>query len=88
MTTSGSAQALDGGDPWGRTRESKAGAFGRHHVTSTIRLFVDARGRDRPRLGITVRRRSSAGHMLVQYWSNTERDPFAWAPALAVCVSV
>jgi len=46
---------VDGGDPWGRTKDAKKGSFGRHHVTSTIRMFVDARGIDPPRLGITVR---------------------------------
>ncbi len=46
---------VDGGDPWGRTKAAKVPFFGRHHVTSTIRMFVDARGIDPPRLGITVR---------------------------------
>jgi hypothetical protein len=45
---------VDGGDPWGRTKASKKGLFGRHHVTSTIRMFVDSRGIDPPRLGITI----------------------------------
>lgn len=45
---------VDGGDPWGRTRADKKPFFGRHHVTSTIKMFVDARGIDPPRLGITI----------------------------------
>jgi len=45
---------VDGGDPWGRTRAEKVPLFGRHHVTSTIRMFRDARGFDKDRLGITI----------------------------------
>lgn len=45
---------VDGGDPWGRTRAAKVPFFGRHHVTSTIRMFRDARGFDKDRLGITI----------------------------------
>jgi len=45
---------IDGGDPWGRTKADKKELFGRHHITSTTRMFVDARGIDPPRLGITM----------------------------------
>jgi len=45
---------VDGGDPWGRTKASKKSLFGRHHITSTTRMFWDARGVDPPRLGITI----------------------------------
>jgi hypothetical protein len=45
---------VDGGDPWGRTKASKKGLFARNHITSTTRMFVDARGIDPPRLGITI----------------------------------
>jgi len=45
---------VDGGDSWGRKKADKVGKFGARHVTSTIRLFVDSRGIDMPRLGITV----------------------------------
>jgi hypothetical protein len=48
------SQGLDGGDSWGRKKVDKVGKFGGRHVTSTIRMFVDARGIDPPRLGITV----------------------------------
>ena len=45
---------VDGGDPWGRTKASKKGLFARNHITSTTRMYVDARGIDPPRLGITI----------------------------------
>jgi len=41
-------------DPWGRRRDDKMRHFGRFHICSTSRMFVDARGRDKPRLGITI----------------------------------
>jgi len=44
----------DGGDPWGRTKGTKKGHFAAHHITSTCKLFTDARGIDAPRMGITI----------------------------------
>ena len=47
-------KGVDGGDPWGRKKIEKKDHFGRHHITSTTRMFTDARGVDPPRLGITI----------------------------------
>lgn len=41
-------------DPWGRNRNDYADHPARHHVKSSCVLFEDARGRDPPRLGITI----------------------------------
>jgi hypothetical protein len=41
-------------DPWGRNRKEYANHPARHHVRSSCVLFEDARGRDPPRLGITI----------------------------------
>lgn len=39
-------------DQWGTTRAQKDAHFGKHHVTTSSRMFVDYRGIDPPRLGI------------------------------------
>ena len=41
-------------DPWGRNRKDYEDHPARHHVRSSVVLFEDARGRDPPRLGITI----------------------------------
>eukprot|EP00295_Goniomonas_pacifica_P047391 CAMPEP_0175907488 /NCGR_PEP_ID=MMETSP0108-20121206/6091_1 /TAXON_ID=195067 ORGANISM="Goniomonas pacifica, Strain CCMP1869" /NCGR_SAMPLE_ID=MMETSP0108 /ASSEMBLY_ACC=CAM_ASM_000204 /LENGTH=292 /DNA_ID=CAMNT_0017229479 /DNA_START=11 /DNA_END=889 /DNA_ORIENTATION=+ len=40
-------------DQWGQTRGDKEGTFGEHHIRTATRMFVDYRGQDPPRLGIT-----------------------------------
>lgn len=41
-------------DPWGRNRKDYENHPARHHVRSSCVMFEDARGRDPPRLGITI----------------------------------
>jgi hypothetical protein len=41
-------------DPWGRDRKEYENHPARHHVRSSCVMFEDARGRDPPRLGITI----------------------------------
>jgi hypothetical protein len=41
-------------DPWGRNRKDFQNHPAKHHVKSSCVMFEDARGRDPPRLGITI----------------------------------